>query len=352
MNPVSVSEVTSPSSPSTSTSWPEPSAGAPRSWLQRLTARSGLLGVIGAAVILLILGMWAGDDAYNLSVLTASLVYGIAALGLYYAYSVGGMFAFGQAAMMGLGAYITAKVCESIGFVGGVLLAMVVTAGVGALLALVLRKAQHMYFAVGTLAFAELCVILFHHWDFLGGERSGNIYGIPAPGIGETELDMAGIYWLIAGITLAVVIVATLVNASPMRRSALAVKNNPTVAQANGIPVTATKVRILVFASVLGGLAGALHAHTMSSIAPESYGVGVAIDLFLMVLIGGPGTMWGALLGAFVLRWLPEFLRPIQQYETVAYSFLLLATIVLLPQGILGGVSRLFRKVVGRRVRG
>ena len=70
------------------------------------------------------------------------------------------------------------------------------------------------------------------------------------------------------------------------------------------------------------------------------------------VLIGGSGTMWGALLGAFVLRWLPEFLRPVQQYETVVYSFLLLATIVLLPHGILGGVSRLFRKVVGRRVRG
>ena len=71
MSPVSVSDVTSSQSPSTSTSSPEPSLGAPRSWLQRLTAGSGLLGVIGTAVILLVLGLWAGDDAYNLSVLTA-----------------------------------------------------------------------------------------------------------------------------------------------------------------------------------------------------------------------------------------------------------------------------------------
>lgn len=311
----------------------------------------GPLKVAALAVLLLSLGLGNEADPYRLSLLTTTLVFAIAAVGLYYAYSVGGMFAFGQAAMMGLGAYTTTKMAPDLGFVAGVGGAILVTAVVSAVLATMLRKAQHMYFAVGTLAFAELAVVVFQNWDYLGGERAGNLFGIPGPELGGTELDLFQTYLLVAAITVVVIAVCVAVNASPLRRNALAAKNNPMVAESAGVRINSSRVQIFVFASTLGGLAGALQAHTMGSIAPESYGVSVAIDLFLMVLLGGAGSLWGAMLGALFLTWLPEYLRPIQEYETVVYSVLLLATIVLLPKGILGGLSVVWKELV-RRVRG
>lgn len=319
----------------------------------RLGRTRPLLGpfrVAALVAILVGLGLACAEDPYALSLLTTSLVHAIAVIGLYYAYSVGGMFAFCQASMMGLGAYISTKVTGSAGFPAGVGAAILVTAAVSFGLGMLLRRAQHMYFAVGTLAVAELAVILFHNWDFLAGDRGGNVFGIPGPSFGDHELDLAQSYWLVAGITVLVVVTGVAVNASPLRRNALAAKANPTVAEVAGVPIHASRVQILVLASVLGGLAGALQAHTLGSIAPESYGVGVAITLFLMLLLGGAGSIWGAMLGAFFLIWLPEYLRPVREYQTVIYSLLLLATIVLLPKGILGGISAVW-KGLSRRVR-
>lgn len=301
------------------------------------------------ACVLGALGFMWQNDVYRLGVLTTALTLAIAAVGLYFAYSLGGLFAFSQGAFMGLGAYASARVAEHHSFVAGFLTAMVVTFVVAVLLGLILRRARHLYFAIGALAFAEVMVLLFRNWEFLGGTGSGVLYGIAPPKLGSYEfVSGKQVFWFMLGVTCLVLLTCALVERSPMRRNSLATKEIPNVAEASGVRIYRTSITLFGFGSTLAGIAGALTAHTVGSITPEAFEVGVAINLYLMILLGGLRSMWGAVVGAFFVVWLPELLRPVREYQTVIFSLLLLVTIIILPSGIVGSASKLTERLVKR----
>ncbi|MGY1814668.1 branched-chain amino acid ABC transporter permease [Blastococcus sp. SYSU D00820] len=308
--------------------------------------------VVFTLVLVALGGMWS-EDVYRLGVLTAALISAVAAVGLYFAYSLGGLFAFSQGAFMGIGAYVSAQVAAEAGFVVGFVSAVVVSFVVALLLGVVLRKARHLYFAVGAMAFAEIMVLLFRNWTPLSGEvESGALYGLEVPSVAGVEFFTGQeVFWFTLTVTVVVLLVCALVERSPARRNALATKQIPAVAESNGVPIYGVAIVLFGFGSALAGVAGSLTAHTIGSITPDAFTVGVAINLYLMILLGGLRSMWGAVVGAFFVIWLPELLRPVQEYQTVIFSLLLLATIVVLPQGIVGTLGDLTRKAV-RRARG
>jgi branched-chain amino acid transport system permease protein len=149
-------------------------------------------------------------------------------------------------------------------------------------------------------------------------------------------------------IMVVVMVLGVLVERSPMRRNALAAKEIPAVAQASGVPIYKVTIMLFGFGSALAGIAGSVDAHSIGAITPDAFNTGLAINLYLMILLGGLRSIWGAVVGAIFFVWLPELLRPVQSYTTVIYSFLLLFTIILLPDGIVGTLSKLARKVVAR----
>jgi branched-chain amino acid transport system permease protein len=292
--------------------------------------------------------IWKGDG-YHLGLMTTSFIYAIAAIGLYFAYSLGGLFAFSQAAFMGVGAYTSARVAVHHGFVLGFAAAVAVAFVVGLLLALVLRRARDLYFAVGALAFAELGSLAFANWHAWTGVASGQVYNITPLSLNGHQFTTGNqVYWFLAVVMVLVLVLAILVERSPLRREALAMKSIPMVARSSGVPVVKVTVVLFAFGSALGGVAGSLQAHTLGALTPETFDVGLVINLYLMVLLGGLRSIWGGVLGALFYVWLPEFLRPVKEYETVIYSFLLLATIIVLPQGIAGSTVALTKKVVQR----
>lgn len=299
-----------------------------------------------AAIMVLAGEIWNGDG-YLLSVMTTAFTYAIAAVGLYFAYSLGGLFAFSQAAFMGLGAYVSAKIGDAhgflLGFVGAIVVCFVVALAVG----LILRRARHLYFAVGALAVAELMGIAFANWKFLGGNGSGEISGIVPPQIGASQfITPQDLYWFSLVVICLVMLGGMLVERAPMRRNALAIKESPLVAQASGVPVYKITIMLFAFGCALAGIAGSVEAHSVGAISPDAFNVGLAINLYLMLLIGGLRSIWGGVVGALFFVWVPEWLRPVQQYETVIYSFLLLATIIVVPEGIIGTLGKLTRKAV------
>lgn len=308
------------------------------------------LTIVGFALLVAALGMkWSGDP-YRLGVMVNSMIFAIAAIGLYFAYTLGGMFAFSQGAFMGIGAYTSARISESNGFLAGFLAAIAVTLVVGTILGFLLRRAKHLYFAIGALAFAEVCVLLFRNWSvFTGGKGAGNLFGIDKPSIAGHEFSSSSeVYWFVLAATCVVLVIGAWIERSPVRRSGLATKEIDMVAHASGVPVYKVVIFLFGFGCALAGMAGSLSVHSIGSITPEAFAVGLSINLYLMILLGGLGSIWGAVAGAFFVTWLPELLRPVQEYTTVVFSTLLLATIILLPDGVVGSGGKLLRMAVNR----
>jgi branched-chain amino acid transport system permease protein len=304
------------------------------------------------AVLMVAVGLIWNDNGYRLGVMSTAFTYAIAAVGLYFAYSLGGLFAFSQAAFMGLGAYVSAKVGDEHGFLLGFVAAVVVSFLVAVAVGLILRRARHLYFAVGALAVAELMGLAFANWKFLAGTESGAVSGIVPPDVGGGDLFTAPqLYWFTLVVTCLVLLAGMLVERSPLRRNAIATKQIPMVARASGVPVYLVTVMLFAFGCALAAVAGSVEAHSIGSITPDAFNVGLAINLYLMLLLGGMRSIWGAVVGALFFVWLPELLRPVQEYATVVNSFLLLLTIIVLPEGIVGTLGGLARKVVRRATR-
>jgi branched-chain amino acid transport system permease protein len=307
------------------------------------------LQVVVFIVLMAIFGAAFSTDSYRLGVMVTAFTYAIAAIGLYFAYSLGGLFAFSQAAFMGLGAYTSAKIGDAHGFLTGFVGAIVVSFVVAIVVGLILRRAKHLYFAVGALAVAELMGLAFANWKFLAGDESGAVSGIVPMQVGSrVYLTAQDQFWFVLVVIVLVLLVSMLVERSPMRRNAIATKQVPLVAQASGVPIYRITIMLFAFGCALAGIAGSIEAHSIGAITPDGFGVGLAIDLYLMVLLGGLRSIWGPVVGAMFFTWLPEWLRSVQSYETVIYSFLLLITIIVLPDGIVGTVGKAAKGLIRR----
>lgn len=312
--------------------------------------RQYYVSIVGFGLLVVAVGAYWSDNPYRLGVMVNSMIFAIAAIGLYFAYTLGGLFAFSQGAFMGIGAYTSARLGVDHGFVVGCVAAIVVTFVVGIGVGFLLRRAKHLYFAIGALAFAEVSVLLFRNWSvFTGGQGAGNIFGIDKPSIGGYVFRSSyAVFWFVLALTCVVLIIGTWLERSPVRRRGLATKEIEMVAYSSGVPVFKIVIFLFGFGCALAGLAGSLLAHSIGSITPEGFTVGLAIDLYLMILLGGIRTIWGPVAGAFFVTWLPELLRPVQEYTTVVFSILLLATIVVMPEGVMGTGGKLLHKLGSR----
>jgi branched-chain amino acid transport system permease protein len=106
-------------------------------------------------------------------------------------------------------------------------------------------------------------------------------------------------------------------------------------------------VQVFVLSAIYASMAGSLYAHFVTFISPSSFSLMFSILLLMMVVVGGAGTIWGALVGAAVLTLLPEYLRGLEDFEVLAYGAILMIVLLYMPQGILEGMRSLLGKVKG-----
>lgn len=277
------------------------------------------------------------------------LIYSIIGIGFYFIFAVGGQFAFCQAFMAGLGAYAAGWVAQDLGFPWTLAFALVVVGLVSFLFGLLLRRAGELYFAIATLGFAEIGLLVCRKWESFGG-IDGDRIGIPRPMIaGERLTSQFQLFWIVlAGLAL-VLLLGALVERSPLRRELIAARRSSEVAASLGARVLYLRVGIFVFGSMLGAFGGAIYAHWQGSASVDSFGLDLGIGLFMMVLLGGTRSMWGAVLGGAVYVILPERLRFLNEYREVLYGALLLIVMISFPQGLLGLVDQARASVRRRR---
>lgn len=138
---------------------------------------------------------------------------------------------------------------------------------------------------------------------------------------------------VLVGLTLA--LISRLVH-SRHGRALKAIRDHEITARVMGINTAAYKIAIFVLAAGLAGLAGALYAHYITFINPESFGLHTSILILTMVVLGGMGSILGSVIGASVLTILPELFRRFADYQDVAYGAMLIALLIWRPQGLLG----------------
>lgn len=282
------------------------------------------------------------------------LAFSITGVGFYWVFGLAGRFAFCHTFMMALGGYMGAWVAKS-SIEGGiflqVILAMTLSALVAAVVGVIVRRAQDFYFAIATIAVAEMGRIFFTKATWFTG-MNGTVTRIPPIKIFGTRFTEQGqVFWIFLTVLALVLFVAVLIERSPLRRDAVACRDNKLVASVVGVATNRTQLVLFILGSAMGGLTGALMGPWTRTTSHYSFGLDVAIGIFLILLLGGAGSMWGPVIGAAFYVAIPEILSGFEKYSTVIYGVILTLTIIFMPEGIIGAIQKLRFRISQSRQR-
>lgn len=271
----------------------------------------------------------------------------------------GGQFSFGHAAYFGTGAYTVAVLQVQLGInpwlglVAGGLMAMVVAAIIG--FSTFRYGLRGSYFALVTLAFAEVLRILSNSVDFTGA-GVGILIPLDQGAANFQFASKQGFFWIIWLMTLAAFAVVWWIGNSRFGAQLMAVRDNEDAARALGVSAFRVKMGAIMLSGLFSGLAGVFYAQYFLYLDPYiAYGPAISIESLLVPIIGGMGTLFGPLLGAVGLHVLSELTREligdVPGISLVLYGIVLVVMVLFMPRGLAGLVNRLRLKstVAGAR---
>ncbi|MEG1432740.1 MULTISPECIES: branched-chain amino acid ABC transporter permease [Eubacterium] len=246
-----------------------------------------------------------------------------------------GEMALGHAGFMAIGAYVAASVSLAVtgampefprlilliisSLVGGI-----AAGAVGILIGTPSLRLRGDYLGIVTIGFAEIIRIFFVNFEPTGGAQG--LKGIPRlAGLGS-------VYWVMIIVT---VLIFTL-GRSRYGRAIMSIREDEIAAEAAGIPTTKVKVLAFTISSFFAGIGGSLYAHYQGYLDPSKFQFMFSIEMFVIVVLGGLGSLTGSILSAIVLTVLPELLRQFSEYRLLVYSLALIIMMIFRPQGMLG----------------
>jgi len=298
-------------------------------------------------VAVVLLSPLAVHEGYLLNVLVFVGIHTMLALALNLLLGYAGQISLGHAGFFGLGAYLSGILTATHGI--NPWLAMGIAATIVTLLAFVVGfpvlKLKGHYLAMATLGLGIIIYIVFNEAVGLTGGPSG-LSGIPNLSVGgfifDNDLKNYYLIWTFALISMGLSL--NLVH-SRIGRALRAIHDSEVAARVMGVNARLLKVQIFALSAGLSAVAGSLYAHTMTFVAPASFGFNFSVELVTMVIIGGLASIYGSLLGAALLTVLPELLRAFQDYDIIVYGTLLIVMTMYMPGGLVKGVPNLLAAV-------
>jgi branched-chain amino acid transport system permease protein len=272
------------------------------------------------------------SNSYYLSILAFMATRFMMALGLSLLLGQAGQISLGQAGFVGVGAYGAGILTTRLGLNpwAAMVAAALVAAVIAGLVGIPTLRLRGYYLAMATLGVNEIIYILLVQLKGLTNGTDG-ITGIPTLSIGGFNLGGPKAYHLVVwGLALIMLRVSLNISRSRVGRSLRALHRSEAAAQSSGIDTSYRKVQVFMLAAVFASIAGSLDAYYVKFISPESYTITFSIILITGVIIGGLGTLWGAVWGTAAIVILPELLKRVNEDVTnLVFGVLLIAIMVL-----------------------
>ena len=282
----------------------------------------------------------------------------ILAVGLNVINGLAGQFSLGHAGFMSVGAFagayasimLTYGVIESgplsFASMGSFLLCLALSglsaAAVGALVGAPTLRLKGDYLAIATLGFAEITRIVLTAQDAIGGPTGlKRIPKMPLLPGAEKWDGGTSTFWIYAFVCL-VILLSLNLQRSTFGRALICVRENELAAETMGVRAARMKVMAFVYGAFFAGIAGCLYAHYQHSVRPDDFTTVRSIEVVVMLVLGGLGSLTGAVVGAVIVTLMPQFLRPLEEFlnlsglSMVVYAGLLLLMMLFRPQGIFG----------------
>jgi branched-chain amino acid transport system permease protein len=312
------------------------------------------------AVLLLLFPFTQSGNTFWIQVTAQAGLFVLAALGLNIVVGYAGLLDLGYVAFFGIGAYTAAltgnalltNVNFHIPFVLVVLVvAPLVTAFFGLLLGAPTLRLRGDYLAIVTLGFGEIVRITLNNLDPITRGPNG-ISSIPDPAVGGWSLGKGfsllgfgipgnGVYYYLELFLIAIVLVTIYrLNDSRIGRAWIAVREDEVAAAAMGINTTVIKLLAFAAGAFFAGMAGAVNAHLLTQVSPDSYTFPISVLILAMVVLGGIGNPPGVALGAIILTFLPEKLREFSDIRFLVFGFALVLMMRFRPEGLLPSARR------------
>jgi ABC-type branched-subunit amino acid transport system ATPase component/ABC-type branched-subunit amino acid transport system permease subunit len=302
------------------------------------------------------------------------LYYCVIVVGFYLVFGVSGQFAFSQAVFAAIGAYTSAWATRIAlfgvdSFWMGVVVAIVITAAIAAMFAFLLRRASHFYFAIGTLGLSEIVLEVLRKWTEFSGASGDTTVGIRHISVFGYPLDNPyRIFWVWFGALALMMLLTIFLARSPVQREAIAMRDQDVVAATLGVAILRSRITMFVLGSTIAGIGGAIFAHSKGFATPDSFGIDLGLGIFVMLILGGLDSRWGAIVGAAFYVFVPQWLQGgvlgipgvdftvnafgqehrLGDFRDVFFGSLLVIVMIAFPEGLVGIGRRIRSLVLGR----
>ncbi len=288
------------------------------------------------AVVVVLFGLIARGNATFMQAGTYAAIYAVAAIGLSLLLGNVNQISVGQAGFFALGAYAVAYGTARLGlpFWPCALAGVAIAAVVGLLLGVIALRFRGHYLAMATLAFGLIVVGLVRVARPLGG--AVGISEIPYAALGPWTISGKAAYWFAWGAVALAAIVSSMLLRGRTGYAFAATREDELAAEVAGVPTRRYKILAFAYAAALAGLAGGVYASVLGTLNPDAVGIALSIDLLLMVVLGGAGSVAGAIVGATLIGFLDIAGHQYENWREVAYGLLVIAVVIAAPGGIAG----------------
>jgi len=268
----------------------------------------GTTAVWYALLAVIVLALPSLLSRYYIGEITWVFIYGICGVSLMVLVGYTGLISLGHAAFLGIGAYAHAYLLQQgLPWVASVAIAVLITTACGVIVGLPALRMTGIYLAIATLAFAVIIQEVFTRWESVTGGFAGLAVDKPII-FGVRINDDASFYYLCAALLALTILFTRNLLRSPTGRAWVAIRDSEIAAQSMGVHLPLYKSVAFAYSAALMGLAGALFAHKIAYLAPDIFSILFSIQMLLLVIVGGLGSLQGAVFGAIFVALLPPII--------------------------------------------
>lgn len=273
---------------------------------------------------------------YWLTLFNQMLIYGILAMSLDILLGYAGLPSFGHAGFFGTGTYVVAVLSTrfGVGFWGSSLSSFLLTTGVAAVFGLIVAHSSGVYYLMITFALGMVLWGLALRWGSMTGGDNG-ISGIPRPDIGLLDLSNPVSLYLFSLVVFALILLALYILVrSPFGHTLRGIRASESRMQALGYNTWLHKYLAFVISGAFASLGGILWAYYNAFVSPSDLDMAATMEAFFMVILGGPGTLFGATIGAGVIIFLKDFISAYTHRWLIFLGIIYVVIIFYAPEGV------------------